>query len=65
MLDRRTGRPIPRLRIVGEDGAPLGGKDLEMRPGPGASKRAKARFAERAAAAQGVAAQAERQKRGG
>jgi DNA-binding HxlR family transcriptional regulator len=33
VLDRRTGRPIPRLRIVGEDGAPLGARDLEFRPG--------------------------------
>jgi DNA-binding HxlR family transcriptional regulator len=32
VLDRRTGRPIPRLRIVGEDGAPLGARDLELRP---------------------------------
>ena len=30
VLDRRTGRPIPRLRIVGEDGTPLGGRDLEL-----------------------------------
>lgn len=37
--DRRTGRPIPRLRIVGEDGTPLGGRDLEVVPGPGADKR--------------------------
>jgi DNA-binding HxlR family transcriptional regulator len=32
VIDRRTGRPIPRLRIVGEDGASLGGRDLELRP---------------------------------
>jgi DNA-binding HxlR family transcriptional regulator len=34
VLDRRTGRPIPRLRIAGEDGTPLGARDLEIRPGP-------------------------------
>jgi DNA-binding HxlR family transcriptional regulator len=45
VLDRRTGKPIPRLRITGEDGQPLGGRDLELRPGPGASKRTLARFA--------------------
>jgi DNA-binding HxlR family transcriptional regulator len=44
VLDRRTGKPIPRLRITGEDGQPLGGRDLEVRPGPGASKRTLARF---------------------
>jgi len=42
--DRRTGRPIPRLRIAGEDGQPLGARDLELRPGPGASRRIRARL---------------------
>jgi len=42
--DRRTGRAIPRLRIVGEDGQPLRGADLELRPGPGASKRTRERY---------------------
>ncbi|MCA9669767.1 MAG: helix-turn-helix transcriptional regulator [Myxococcales bacterium] len=28
LLDRKTGRPIPRLRIVGEDGEPLRGSDM-------------------------------------
>ncbi|MCA9677471.1 MAG: helix-turn-helix transcriptional regulator, partial [Myxococcales bacterium] len=27
VIDRRTGRPIPRLRIVGDDGAPLGARE--------------------------------------
>lgn len=31
VYDRRTGRPIPRLMIRGEDGEPLRGKDLDMR----------------------------------
>lgn len=44
VLDRRTGRPIPALRIVGEDGAPIASRDLEVRPGPGASKRTVARY---------------------
>jgi len=43
VLDRRTGRPVPRLRIVGEDGAPLGARDLELRPGPGATRATRAR----------------------
>jgi DNA-binding HxlR family transcriptional regulator len=42
--DRRTGRPIPPLRIRGEDGAALHARDLEVRPGPGASPRLLARM---------------------
>ncbi len=37
-IDRRTGRPIPRVRILDEAGQPLRGRDMELRPGPGASK---------------------------
>jgi DNA-binding HxlR family transcriptional regulator len=44
VYDRRTGRPIPRLRITGDDGEPLGARDLELRAGPGASKRARSRL---------------------
>jgi DNA-binding HxlR family transcriptional regulator len=44
VYDRRTGRPIPPLRIRGDDGAPLRGRDLEVRPGPGASERTLARM---------------------
>jgi len=39
VLDRRTGRPIPRLRILDEQGQPISGRDLEIKPGPGAQKR--------------------------
>jgi len=42
--DRRTGRPIPRLRILDESGAPISGRDLEVLPGPGAGKRTIARY---------------------
>jgi DNA-binding HxlR family transcriptional regulator len=42
--DRRTGRPIPRLRIVDEQGAPLAGRDLEVIPGPGARPRTIERY---------------------
>ena len=45
VVDRRTGRPIPRVRILGEDGAPIHARDMELRPGPGASKKTVARFA--------------------
>jgi DNA-binding HxlR family transcriptional regulator len=39
VLDRRTGRPIPRLRIVDEKGLPIRSGDLEIQPGPGASRQ--------------------------
>lgn len=47
VVDRHTGRPIPRLRIVGEDGQPLAPRDLEVRPGPGASRATLQRFRQR------------------
>ena len=34
-FDRRTGRPIPPVRISDEMGAPMRGRDIELRPGPG------------------------------
>jgi DNA-binding HxlR family transcriptional regulator len=34
VVDRRTGKPIPRQIIRGEDGTALRGKDLEVRLGP-------------------------------
>jgi DNA-binding HxlR family transcriptional regulator len=44
VLDRRTGRPIPRVRLLGEDGAPLRAQDIELRPGPGASEATRTRL---------------------
>jgi DNA-binding HxlR family transcriptional regulator len=44
VCDRRTGRPIPRLRIVGDDGSPLAAADMVVRPGPGASRQTRARW---------------------
>jgi DNA-binding HxlR family transcriptional regulator len=44
VFDRRTGRRVPSLRIRGEDGQPVPPRDLELRPGPGASARTLARF---------------------
>jgi len=43
-LDRRSGRRIPRLRIIDKQGRPLAGRDIALAPGPGASKRTRARF---------------------
>ena len=44
VIDRRTGRPIPRLRLLGEDGQPLRAADIEVRPGPGAAPATLARY---------------------
>jgi hypothetical protein len=43
-LDRRSGHRIPRLRILHSDGRPLAGRDIALAPGPGASKRTRARL---------------------
>jgi DNA-binding HxlR family transcriptional regulator len=47
VLDARTGRPIPRLRLLGEDGKPLRASDIAVRPGPGASRATLARYRRR------------------
>ena len=44
VCDRRTGRPVPRLRVRGEDGKPLRADEIELRPGHGASKTTLERF---------------------
>jgi DNA-binding HxlR family transcriptional regulator len=44
LVDRRTGAPIPRVRIADDSGAPLQARDIEMRPGPGASRATLDRF---------------------
>ena len=44
VLDRRTGRPIPPVRILDESGAPISGRDLDVVPGPGAKQRTIARY---------------------
>ncbi len=43
-LDRRSGRRIPRLRILDNEGRSIAGRDIVLAPGPGASKRTRARF---------------------
>jgi DNA-binding HxlR family transcriptional regulator len=47
VVDRRTGRPIPKVVIRDESGEPLAGRHMEMRPGPGANARTRERFAGR------------------
>lgn len=44
VVDRRTGRRLPRLRITDEEGEPVRGRDMEMRPGPGADGQTQARW---------------------
>jgi DNA invertase Pin-like site-specific DNA recombinase/DNA-binding HxlR family transcriptional regulator len=44
MIDRRTGRRIPRLRLLDEEGCPLALRDIALAPGPGANKRTRARY---------------------
>jgi hypothetical protein len=46
-LDRRSGRRIPRLRILDNEGRPLAGHDIALAPGPGATKRTRARLGAR------------------
>jgi DNA-binding HxlR family transcriptional regulator len=64
VLDRRTGRSIPRLRLLDEAGAPLGGRDLEVRlgapppPQRPPPSRAKAKRAQRRPAARRTARRA-------
>jgi hypothetical protein len=44
ILDRRSGRRIPRLRILDGEGRPLAGHEMALAPGPGASTRTRARY---------------------
>jgi DNA-binding HxlR family transcriptional regulator len=44
VVDRRTGRPIPRVLILGEDGRLLPGREMAFQPGPGATRRTRARL---------------------
>lgn len=59
VLDRRNGRPVPRLRMLDESGQPIAARDLEVKPGPGASAATKERMAASIAAA---SARAQNQK---
>lgn len=44
VLDRRTGRPLPRVRMLDEQGQPISARDMEVRPGPGASAETRTRI---------------------
>ena len=44
VLDRRTGEPIPPLRIRDENGELMRGDQLAVMPGPGADAETLARF---------------------
>jgi len=41
---RESGRPVPRLRVTDERGRPLERWQLQVEPGPGASRETRARF---------------------
>jgi DNA-binding HxlR family transcriptional regulator len=58
VLDRRTGRALPRVRMLDEEGQPIAARDLEVRPGPGASETTKARMTASSKAAAAARAQA-------
>jgi DNA-binding HxlR family transcriptional regulator len=42
--DRRTGRRVPKMRVLASDRRPLSRRDLRVVPGPGASKDTIRRF---------------------
>lgn len=44
VYDRRTNKPIPRLRVRGEDGKLLGASEMEVRAGPGATAPTRTRL---------------------
>jgi DNA-binding HxlR family transcriptional regulator len=44
VVDRRTGEPVPPLRVTDRDGRELRSRDLRMKPGPEASPETLERF---------------------
>jgi DNA-binding HxlR family transcriptional regulator len=44
VLDRRTGKPLPRLRILDEQARPVRGADMMTVPGPGATAKTIKRY---------------------
>lgn len=44
LVDRRSGQPVPRLRITDAGGVPIPSRDLELRPGAGATRETLRRF---------------------
>lgn len=47
VIDRRTGAPLPRVRLQGADGQPISPEHIGLKPGPGASEETLARFRRR------------------
>jgi len=45
--DRKTGRPLPKLRLRDRRGRPVGRRDLRTEAGPGATARTRAMFGNR------------------
>jgi len=44
IVDQKSGRPVPRMRVTDADGRPLSRRDIRAVPGPGASKETRSRF---------------------
>lgn len=44
VIDRRNGQPIPAVRVLDAEGAPIRGRDLALVAGPGASRRTRTRL---------------------
>jgi hypothetical protein len=44
VIDRRSGRRIPRLRLLDDEDRPLALRDIALVPGPGANKRTRAKY---------------------
>jgi DNA-binding HxlR family transcriptional regulator len=58
-LDRRTGRAVPTVRILGDDGQPVPGRAIQLAPGPGASDATLERYRDHRAGADGQRAGAD------
>ena len=43
-IDRRTGRALPRVRILGEDNTPMPGREIALVLGPGANAATRRRY---------------------
>ncbi|CAN5256505.1 helix-turn-helix domain-containing protein [soil metagenome] len=43
-IDRRTGKPVPRVRILGEDGQPVPGREIQIELGSGATSVTRKRY---------------------
>jgi DNA-binding HxlR family transcriptional regulator len=44
VVDRASGSPIADIRVLSQDGRPLGGGEVRIVPGPGAAPLTRARF---------------------